>query len=640
MPQRFKALRRLAVGLATVGMVSMGAAVIAAPSSGASVTKTVVTFAEGPGASPNYIFPFTTLAHFSVANLSQFQEFMYRPMYWFGKGATPTINPKLSLAKMPKASNGNKTFTITLKTYKWSNGEKVTSTDVLFWMNIWHAKPTGYAGYFPGGLSMPTSVKAIKITSPTTFTLSFKRSFNPHWLLYNELSEITPLPKAWTRTSLTAAPGSAGCFNAPFGTNDTACKAVYIFLSEQSGYNPTKPTTKINALPTYATSPLWGVVDGPWKLHSFGATQPAVMVPNPTYSGPNKPKIKEFIEKPFTTSSAEFNALVNGTIDWGGLPATDVTSNATPPTKPSATLKPGKNNPRLASTYKIIPVYRWGMNYFPENFNSTGDTGNAGPIFRQLYFRQALQDLVTQTAYISHFFKGYGVPTYGPVPVWPHNSFASKYEEKNPYPYSPSKAKALLKSHGWKVVPNGVSTCVKPGTGAHNCGAGIKKGAKLAFTLQYTSGTKSETALMNAERGSWLQAGIKMSLNSATFNTVIGNAVPCHVKAGTSKTCKWQMENWGGGWIYSPDYYPSGTEIFETGAASNSGDFHTKTNDKLISQTEVGSATLTKYENLVAKKLAVIWQPEIVTAVELHKGLHHPPLSPLGDTTPATVFWK
>ncbi len=640
MRQRFKALRGLAVGLATVGMVSLGSVVIAAPTSGAAVTKTVVTFAEGAGASPNYIFPFTTLAHFSVANLSQFQEYMYRPLYWFGKGSTPTMNPKLSLAAPPKASNGDKTYTITLKTYKWSNGEKVTATDVLFWMNIWHAKPTGFAGYFPGGLSLPTSVKTIKVTSPTTITFSLKRSFNPHWMLYNEFSEITPMPKAWTRTSLTAAPGSGGCFNAPFGSKDAACKAVYIFLSEQSGYNPTKPTTKINALPTYATSPLWSVVDGPWKLHSFGATQPAVMVPNPTYSGPNKPKVKEFIEKPFTTSSAEYNALVAGTIDLGYLPGTDITSNATPPTKASQNLKPGKNNPRLSSTYKIEAAYAWQITYFPENFNSTGDTGNAGPIFKQLYFRQALQELVTQIAYINHIEKGYGVPTYGPVPVWPHNSFASKYEEKNPYPYSPSKAKRLLTSHGWKVVPNGVSTCKKPGTGPHNCGKGIKKGAKLQFTLQYASGTKTLTNLMDAERGSWLSAGIKMNLSSATFNTIIGNAVPCHLKPGTTKTCKWEMENWGGGWIYAPDYYPSGTELFETGAASNSGDFSTKTNDHLIAQTETGKATLTKYENLVAKRLAVIWQPVPVTASEVHKGLHTGPLSPLDDTTPATFSWK
>ena len=32
---------------------------------------------------------------------------------------------------------------------------------------------------------------------------------------------------------------------------------------------------------------------------------------------------------------------------------------------------------------------------------------------------------------------------------------------------------------------------------------------------------------MNAEKSSWAQAGINMTLSQASFNTVIGNAVPC-----------------------------------------------------------------------------------------------------------------
>ena len=35
---------------------------------------------------PNYIFPFMSLAFFSVTNINQFQYLMYRPLYWFGNG--------------------------------------------------------------------------------------------------------------------------------------------------------------------------------------------------------------------------------------------------------------------------------------------------------------------------------------------------------------------------------------------------------------------------------------------------------------------------------------------------------------------------------------------------------------------------
>ena len=37
---------------------------------------------------------------------------MYRPLYWFGKGATPNLNPQLSLAQNPTYSNGSKTVTV------------------------------------------------------------------------------------------------------------------------------------------------------------------------------------------------------------------------------------------------------------------------------------------------------------------------------------------------------------------------------------------------------------------------------------------------------------------------------------------------------------------------------------------------
>ena len=35
-----------------------------------------------------------------------------------------------------------------------------------------------------------------------------------------------------------------------------------------------------------------------------------------------------------------------------------------------------------------------------------------------------------------------------------------------------TKAIALLKANGWKVVPNGTDTCVQPGSGPGECGAG------------------------------------------------------------------------------------------------------------------------------------------------------------------------
>ena len=82
---------------------------------------------------------------------------------------------------------------------------------------------------------------------------------------------------------------------------------------------------------------------------------------------------------------------------------------------------------------------------------------------------------------------------------------------------------------------------------------------------------------MNTEKSSWAQAGFNLTLSQASFNTVIGNATACT----PGPSCTWELENWGAGWIYAPDYYPTGEEIFSTGAGSNSGSYSDPTNDAL-----------------------------------------------------------
>ena len=619
-------LRRLVVSGITASALTMGVITVAptlATSAGAA-SSSVATWAEAPQTPPNYIFPFMGLQFFSVSNINQFQFLMYRPLYWFGNGTSPNLNPSLSLASNPTYSNNNTTVVVKLKNYKWSNGESVTAQDIMFWMNMLHADKENWADYSSGAL--PDNLKSVTVDSPTQVTFTLTSSANPYWFTYNELSQITPMPVAWDIAATGAAAGSGGCSAAGYGTADAKCDAVYNFLSKQAGYDPANPKGANNSLSTYATNPIWQVVDGPWKLTKFDASGNITMVPNKTYSGPVKPTISQFKEVPFTTDSAEFNALVSGSLDVGYLPAQNITSPTSDP------LNPSQNNSRLSGNYNIYASPSWAVNYFPYNFNSNANSGNAGPIINQLYFRQAMQTLVDQPLYIKKISKGYGVPTYGPVPVAPKNSFASSYEKSNPYPYNPGKAKSLLSSHGWKVVPNGTSTCQNPGTGSNQCGKGIAKGAKLAFNLEYASGSTSLTQLMNAEKSSWAQAGINITLNSASFNTVLGNAVPC---SSTESACSWTLENWGGGWIFAPDYYPTGEAIFQTNAGSNSGDYSNTTNDNNIQKTISTNQSLTQYENYLAKQLPVVWQPNSVAVVEVKKSLKNvAPFDPLQQLTP------
>ena len=621
-------MRRTKPVMTVIGGLVVGALLMAACSSSSSSgsgsnapsgTKQVggtATYALPPSTTSNYIFPFMSLTYFSVSNISYLQQLLYRPLYWFGTGASPSLNPSLSLAQNPTYSNGGATVTVNLKDYKWSNGEKVTAGDVMFWMNMMHADKANWAAYAPG--TMPDNVKSITIESPTRIQFTLDKGYNQLWFTYNQLSQITPMPAAWNITAAGAAPGSGGCSMTNYGTTDSACNAVYNFLSTQS-----------KALSSYASSPIWGVVDGPWKLSLFDTSGDADFVPNHSYSGPVKPTLDKFVEVPYTTDTAQFNDLVSGKLDVGYLPTQDITTATNNPTQAAG------NNPRLGD-FTLDPLYAFGINYFPYNFNSSGQNGVVGKIFNQLYFRQAFQTLIDQPLYNKKIFKGYAVPTYGPVPILPP-TYASTTEKNNPYPYNLSKAKSYLSDNGWKVVPNGTDTCIKPGTAKGDCGAGIPAGAKLQFNLQYATGTTWITQLMNAIKSSWAQAGIQVSLTSATFDVVIGNATPC--TGGPS--CTWQLENWGAGWVYAPDYYPTGEEIFATGAGSNSGDYSNATNDQNIKDSYLTNKNLDTYETFLAKDLPVVWTPNPAYSLsEIRNTLQGAtPQNPLLSLTPEDWYF-
>ncbi len=571
-------------------------------------------WAEGANATPNWILPFVPGADFSVANLTQFQELMFRPLYWFGqvKTSDPTVNFPLSTANPPVWSNGDKTVTVSMKGWKWSNQTTVDAQDVMFWLNMMEAEKTEYGGYAPGGI--PDNLTSYsENASADSVTLNLTTKYSTNWFLYNELSQITPMPLAWDITTASGAPGSGGCSTTATFTSATSaagkaliakCTAVWTFLTDGGGKN--KNPTEAADLATYGTNPLWQVVDGPWKLSAFTTAGEATFVPNTSYTV-QKPYLQKFVELPYTSDTAEYAALSAGGAgapDVGYIPSEDVPANT------GAVGSTGANASLVSSNFTLVPVYGWSINYFPENFNSNGDGGNAGAIFSQLYFRQALQDLVDQTGIIHAYDRGYGVPTYGPVPVYPTNSFASKSESTNQYPYSVANAKALLTSHGWTIKPGGISVCAV----GSKCGPGISNGAQLNFNELYANGTELIKQTVTAEVSAWSLVGIKVSLKGTTFDNVFSTAVPCTFKQAA---CSWEFANWGGGWIYAPDYLPTGEEIFATGAVENFGNYSNKTNDTLIHETDVSSSLsfLTQYENFDAKNLPVVWQPNAANAL-------------------------
>ncbi len=541
-------------------------------SSSAAVAGGNVTYALPPATTPNYIFPLMDSTYYSNVNLFQFQAEMFRPLYWFGPAGTAPgqsiygPNSSLSLAKPPVYSDNDKAVTITLNNYTWTNGNPVTSRDVLFFMNMLKAEESIWPVFVPG--EFPANVTKMKIDSAKSITFDLSGSYSTTWFTDNELSQITPLPqKAWDKTSTSGKIGN-------YDMTTAGAKAVWNYLTKQA-----------SSPATYASNPLWKVVDGPFTLKSFQTSGYTVFAANKKYTGPVKPKISTLTLEPFTTDTAEYNALRSGSLTYGYIPPQDASQKSL----------------IESQGYTVSPWIGWQINYIPYNHANK----QVGPIFNQLYFRQSVQELVDQPVDISKAYYNYAVPTYGPVPSRPTNPLVTKYEETNPYPYSPTKSAANLKAHGWDVKPGGTTTCAN----ASLCGPGITAGEPLTFNLQYASGLTPVTQEMDQFKSALKQYdGITLNLTQAPFDTVIANAVPCALEKGK---CTWQLENWGGGWSYGPDFYPTGESIFETGSNINEGSYSDAENDKLINDTHTqsGTAALQKYEDYLAQQLPVIWQP-------------------------------
>jgi peptide/nickel transport system substrate-binding protein len=544
-------------------------------SPGTTVKGGTVTYGMIAGQTPNWIWPFQSTAYDSVLNVEDFQQMMYRPLYMFGNnGDSVQINYPLSTAEAPVYSDGGKTVTINLKGWKWSDGEVVDAQDVAFWLNMMKAEKVNYSGYSPG--TLPDNLASFSIPSADSIVLHLTKAYASTWFTYNQLAEITPMPLAWDVTQAGAKAGSGGCH-----TNISDCAAVFNFLNAQA-----KDSS------AYASSPIWSVVDGPWKLSSFSITGDDTFVPNASYSGEPKPTLSALKYVTYTSDTAEYTALRTGALDIGQIPPADL------PQKPVGQALPATNP--LGSGYTLEPFYTYAISYAEVNFNNPV----YGPVFRQLYFRQALAYVEDQVGMSESIYRGYAYPTTGPVPPEPANAFEPAVESANngagPYPFNVAKAKSLLESHGWTMV-GGVMTCETPA----ECGSGIKAGTRASFTLDYTTGSTVLAQQEDIYKSDAAQAGIQIAVNGESYNTIIAAAVP------TNKS--WVMDDLSG-WAYDgPGFLPTGEPLFLTGASSNVGGYSNPTVDNLIKEIQNNSSMslFHQYATEVADQMPFIWVPQI-----------------------------
>ncbi|MGA7088046.1 MAG: ABC transporter substrate-binding protein [Candidatus Dormiibacterota bacterium] len=557
--------RVLTVGLLAAAVVGYAGTTTASGAGGTSKGGGTATFAESVDGPPLWIFPLYPGTDFTVQYQSQFEYLLVPPLYQFGSGISPAINYKISLAYPPVYKDGDTQVVIKLKHYVWSDGTPVTARDVTFWMNILEAEKNNWAVYVPG--LFPDNVTKIQVNGTYELTLFLNKAYSPQFYTDNELAQITPMPQqAWDRESATGPIGN-------YDETTAGAQAVFTFLDSQS-----------KDLSTYATNPLWKVVDGPWKLQQYQLSGRVVMIPNPSYSGPDKAYLSKIIFLPFDSEVSELDALRAGTLDVGNLPAADAGTRTEMQSR--------------GFTFGQWPVY--GFNSLAINFHNPV----VGPIFSQLYVRQALERLIDQPVWIQTALAGYGQPDYGPVVNGaPQVTAPIESAAKYPYAFSLSAAKTLLRDHGWSVVPGGVDSCQSPGTAANQCGSGIAKGATLSFNLIYQSASTFEETEMAEYKSDASKVGVQINLTTNVFPFQL--AIPC---TSTQAACSWQIIDWGGA-VYTLPYYPAGGGYFECNGALNYGSYCSQTEVSLDNAAEAPGGNLIPWETYVAKNLPMLWIP-------------------------------
>ncbi|HXW46045.1 MAG TPA: peptide ABC transporter substrate-binding protein [Streptosporangiaceae bacterium] len=591
-----------ALATAAIALAGCGAS---SSSSGGHAEKGGTVSIAWP-ATPNFIFPLVPVTNSDGYN-GNLADPMWPTLVYEGDGALSAINPQESLYSSLTYSGGDKTITIVLKKWKWSDGVPITARDFTFAYNLIAANRTDWDDYVQG--LFPDDVASVTTPdgpSGSTVVINLTQAYNPNFYTEDVLNEIPLLPQhAWDKTSATGPVGN-------YDATTAGAKAVWNFLQKEGG-----------DMATFATNPLWKVVDGPWALSQFGTNGYYSYVPNKNYSGPDKPILSKVENVPYTTDTAELDALRAGnTLDVGGLPLNDL----------------AQANALKAEGYSIATQPIPGVAFIAPNLYNA----SVGPILQQLYVRQAMEYLIDRTLIVSKVYNGYADPGNGPVSILAAGQWVSPLEKRGgPYPYDPTKAIALLKAHGWTVTPNGTSTCASPGSAATQCGAGITKGEPLSLVLAYSSGSTSMDEQEADIQSTEALAGIKITLKSEPFNSLVSTVGTCNASSHPASQCGWQLVDFG----YDPyPLYPAGDGMFNTDGSGNLGGYSSTEMNSLINATEFGSNTTAAfyaYEDYAAQQLPWLWVPDASNIAVYKSDLHgYAPLNPFsGGLNPELWYY-
>ncbi|QTV79587.1 hypothetical protein KAE78_12180 [Microbacterium sp. NIBRBAC000506063] len=456
--------------------------------------------------------------------------------------------------------------------FTWSDGEPVVGDDVVFNIELIKAaiaeNASNWSYYTPG--QFPDDLVSAT-ASGNTVTLELENAYNPSYFTQRVLRNLVPLPStSWNKSS---DDGPALDF-----TDPENARAIYAYLNGASQVQE-----------TFATNPLWQVVNGPFRISSFDpATGSHTLVPNEHYTGPNAAAVDTLSFKAFTSADAILNQLRGGELTVALLDPSQV--GQLPELE-----RAGYHYYGLPSNGQVNSLFL--------NFKNT--TNNFDKLVGQHYFREVLQRLVDQPGYIASrgIYNGAAAENY--TSTSPNSPFAAAFGPDAPYPHDLAVARQILEDHGWDVVEGGVTTCVNPGSGEGQCGEGIDAGQDISFTHFYANSPATIEARNLAFVSEAKKLGITIEAASRAtsfmWDNFDNNFAPDNVNL-------WATQDAGP--INLGDY-PSAGIVWSTDGTFNGGHYSNAELDALMEASVFGDdpTALSQEATLLGEDLPVIFLP-------------------------------
>ena len=506
--------------------------------------------------------PIANASAYTIYN-SQVEYMLWAPVVMVS--STDTIDWSDSLASKITPNADDSQFTVTLKNWKWSNGQPITADDVAWTTNVLLASctmsqpPYAYGGCGFGGLPPSSATPVLKSAvakDAHTVVFTLDKPANPTFFELNGLGQIQPMPRSiWDKGSYSAT----------------------LKLLSQIYNKPTAPEYK--------------VVSGPYKFKAAINLENYTFVPNPTYGG-HKATLT-WVMQYEASDSAEFAALKKNTINDGYV---------TPSMFGSA--------PQLKGQYT-----QWlgaGFCWQGAMLNSDPKALDVGPAFSDQKVREALQygidqEAIGQVLYGTLNGKILAVPNHSAIPTGFEKlteavfGVASIPEQ---YPFDPAKGKAVLEQDGYSLNAQGV----------------MQKGSiQLKFPVFFDSGSTETANAAVILQQDWAKMGVQITPQPVAFDTLVA------MSNAQGAAAKWAM-NWYGGWCYEPNFYPDGAGMWAYYASIDSynyAPFNKAVADEYLPGTAAEAQQhMYDYALATAQDLPMLWMPIGYTVNETAPYIH------------------